>query len=70
MFSSDEGKTWTNVTPISHGMSTQYTDLIEVEPGKLLVVYDRTPYGWKAIPSSDKSSKNAIYGTFVEVRRR
>jgi hypothetical protein len=70
MFSFDEGKKWTNVTPIFDGMSTDYTDLIEVEPGKLLVVYDSTPYGWKAIPSSDTSSKNAIYGTFVEVRRR
>jgi len=70
MLSADEGKTWTNVTPIFDGMSTHYTDLIEVEPGKLLVVYDNTPYGPKAIPSSDTSSKNAIYGTFVEIRRR
>jgi hypothetical protein len=70
MFSSDEGKKWTNVTPIFDGMSSHYSDLIEVEPGKLLVVYDSTPYGGKSIPSSDMSSKNAIYGTFVEVRRR
>jgi hypothetical protein len=70
MFSFDEGKTWTNVTPIFNGMSTRYTDLIEVEPGKLLVVYDSVPYGWKTIPSTDTSSKNAIYGAFVEVRRR
>jgi len=70
MFSSDEGKKWTNITPIFNSMSTHYTDLIEVEAGKLLVVYDSVPYGWDPIPSSDKSSKNAIYGTFVEVRRR
>ena len=70
MFSSDEGKKWTDVTPIFNGTSTHYTDLIEVEPGKLLVVYDSTPYGWKLIPSSDTSSKNVIYGTFIEVRRR
>jgi len=70
MFSSDEGKKWTNITAIFNGMSTRYTDLIEVEPGKLLVVYDSVPYGWKTIPSSDTSSKNAIYGTFVEVRSR
>jgi hypothetical protein len=68
MFSSDEGKKWTNVTPISDGNSTHYTDLIEIESGRLLVVYDSTPYGWKEIPSSDTSSKNAIYGTFVEIR--
>lgn len=70
MFSSDQGKKWTNVTPIFNGPSTHYTDLIEVEPNKLLVVYDSTPYGGKAIPPSDKSSKNAIYGTFVELRMR
>lgn len=70
MFSADEGKKWTNLTPIFSGRSTCYTDLIEVEAGKLLVVYDSVPYGWDLIPSSDKSSKNVIYGTFVEVRRR
>jgi hypothetical protein len=70
MFSSDEGKTWTNVTTVFTGQSTHYSDLIEVEPGKLLIVYDNTAYGWHPIPLSDKSSKNAIYGTFVEVRRR
>lgn len=70
MFSSDEGKKWTNITPIFEGMSTHYTDLIEVEPGVLLVVYDSTPYGWKVIPSSDTSSKNAVYGTFVNIRGR
>lgn len=70
MFSADEGKKWTNVTPISGSRSTQYTDLIEVEPRKLLVVYDSAPYGWKDIPSTDASSKNAIYGAFVEVQKR
>ncbi len=70
MFSSDEGKKWTGITPIFNGMSTRYTDLIEVEAGKLLVVYDSVPHGWDPIPPSDKLSKNAIYGTFVEVRGR
>ena len=49
MFSSDEGKNWVGTTPIFSGKSTRYTDLIEVEPGKLLVVYDSVPYG--GIPS-------------------
>jgi hypothetical protein len=70
MFSSDEGKKWTNITPIFSGKSTRYTDLIEVKPGKLLVVYDSVPYGWHPIPPSDKSAKNTIYGTFVKVRSR
>lgn len=70
MFSSDEGREWTNSVPIFSGMSTRYSDVIEVEPGKLFVVYDSVPYGWHPIPPSDKSAKNAIFGTFVEVRRR
>ena len=69
-FSSDEGKTWTGTTPIFAGKSTCYSDLSELRPGKLLVVYDSVPYGWKTIPSTDTTSKNAIYGVFIEVRRR
>jgi hypothetical protein len=71
MFSLDgTGRKWTNITPIFTGMSTRYTDLIEVEPGKVLVVYDSVPYGWDPIPLADKVSKNTIYGTFVEARRQ
>jgi len=51
-------------------MSTRYTDLVEVQPGKLLIVYDSVPYGWDPIPTADLISKNRIYGTFVEVARR
>jgi hypothetical protein len=70
MFSVDgSGANWSHITPIFNGKSTHYTDFIEVEPGKLLVVYDSVPYGWHAIPYSDRESKNVIYGTFVEVRK-
>jgi hypothetical protein len=70
MFSVDgSGVNWSHVTPIFNGKSTHYTDFIEVEPGKLLVVYDSVPYGWHEIPYSDRESKNVIYGTFVEVRK-
>lgn len=70
MFSSDEGKQWMAATTIFNGHSTRYSDLIELEPGKLLVVYDSVPYWSGPIPPSDKLSKNAICGTFVEVRRK
>ncbi|MGH9344096.1 MAG: sialidase family protein, partial [Terriglobia bacterium] len=70
MFSVDgAGATWSHITPIFTGKSTHYTDFVEVEPGKLLVVYDSVPYGWYDIPFADRNSKNVIYGTFVEVRR-
>jgi len=61
---------WSHVTPLFDGKSTHYTDFVEVEPGKLLVVYDKVPYGWHDIPYSDRDSTNVIYGTFVQVRKR
>jgi hypothetical protein len=70
MFSADKGKKWAGITPIFNEMSTRYTDVIEVEADKLLVVYDGIPDGWNPIPYSGKLSKHSIYGTFVEVRRR
>ncbi len=71
MFSVDgTGAKWSHITPIFDGKSTHYTDFIEVEPGKLLVVYDRTPYGWNAIPPADAEAKNVISGTFVSIRRK
>ena len=51
MFSLDgTGEKWSHVTELFAGMSTRYTDLIEVEPGKVLVVYDSVPYGWNPVP--------------------
>jgi len=57
-------------SPLFSGMSTHYTGLIELAPGKLLVVYDIVPYFVHAIPFSDAGSKNAIYGTFIEVHKK
>lgn len=69
MFSADgTGETWSHVTPIFTGKSTHYTDFVEIEPGKLLVVYDSVPYGWYNIPYADRTSKNRIHATFVDVR--
>ena len=69
MFSADEGKKWVGITPIFNETSTRYSDVIEVQPGKLLVVYDSVPDGGNPVPGSGKLSKHVIYGTFVEVRR-
>ena len=68
LFSLDgTGKTWSNATPIFSDMSTRYTEFLELAPGKLFVVYDGVPYGWKEIPSTDAKSQNVIYGTYVDV---
>ena len=53
MFSPDEGKSWAAVTPIFKGKSTGYTDVIEVGPGKLFVVYDSLPPGGNPVPGTD-----------------
>jgi BNR repeat-like domain len=75
------GEKWSNVTEIFGGQdtykhrrnmrnSTRYADFVELQPGKLLVAYDSVPYGWDPIPDSDRSSRNAILGTFLDVRRK
>ena len=70
MFSVDgTGGDWSEITEIFKGMSTRYTGLIEISPGRLFVVYDSVPYGWRQIPKLDKDAKNTIYGTFVEVQK-
>jgi hypothetical protein len=81
MFSVDgTGEKWSNITEVFAGKATtrhqasettsHYADLIELEPGKLLVVYDSIPYAWAPIPLSDKESKNSIFGTIVYVRKK
>jgi hypothetical protein len=71
MFNIDGTATkWSNLTEIFPKMSTRYTDLIEVEPGKILVIYDSVPYGWHPIPFTDRKARNSIYGTFVYVSRK
>jgi len=51
--------------------STCYTGLVEVEPGKLLVVYDHLPYveGWGLNPADKPEAMNSIYGTFLQLSR-
>jgi hypothetical protein len=69
LFNEDgRGGSWSHATELFRGKGTRYSDVIEAEPGKLLVVYDCVPYGWQPIPNSDKNAKNTIYGTFVGVQ--
>ena len=70
MFSADEGKKWIGITPIFNDRSTNYTDVIEVEAGKLLVVYDGVPDGGNPDLCPGKLTKHIVYGTFIEVRGR
>lgn len=73
MFSTDYGKTWRReirLTP-ADVRSTGYVGLAEVEPGKLLAVYDlyntspRRFWLWEP-----PRERNAIYGVFITVELR
>jgi hypothetical protein len=83
-FSIDGGESWTDQTELTKGFqveapgqshaaqkSTCYTGIVEVEPGKLLVVYDHLPFvkGWGLNPEDQPAAMNTIYGTFVRVSR-
>jgi hypothetical protein len=46
--------------------STAYIDMLEVAPNRLLLVYDRTPFGWDPTPA-DSGERNVIYVLPVEV---
>jgi hypothetical protein len=70
MFSVDgRGDDWAHLTTIFSGMSTRYTDLVQVSPNELFVVYDSVPRPWHKTPPADKAADNAIYGTFIRVKR-
>jgi hypothetical protein len=66
----DPGKTSLDSESNLRDRSSYYVDFIEVQPGKLLVIYDYMPYGWYEIPFADRKAKNVIYGTFVEVHKK
>ncbi len=72
MFSLDgTGKEWSPVIPIFSGTSTCYTDIIEIKPGKLFMVYDSIPnVSTGEISSTDHESKNIIYGTFIHIQKK
>lgn len=83
IFSADgNGEKWSHVTEVFGGKEafekgtqkhrTNYADFVEVEPGKILIVYDSAPYGGgKPVPADDHTSrKNRVLGTFVQVQRR
>ena len=69
-FSTDGGVTWTNPTELFREKGTRYTGMVEVEPNKLLVVYDHVPFDWGVIPENEPNAMNSIHGTFLRVTRQ
>src|SRR5206468_8354608 len=48
--------------------STAYTEIIEVAPNHLLMIYDRMAFGWKSTPA-DSGEFNRIFVLPIEVER-
>jgi len=44
--------------------------MVEVEPDKLLVVYDHVPFNWGVIPENEPTAMNSIHGTFLRVTKQ
>ena len=43
--------------------------MVEVSPNRLLLVYDRSPFGWGPVPT-DSDERSRIYVLPIEVQRR
>ena len=69
-FSLDGGQTWSPPTVLFREPGTRYTDLLEIEPDRLLVVYDHVPFDWGVIPDDHPEAMNTVYCTRIEVKRR
>jgi hypothetical protein len=48
--------------------TTAYTEFVEIAPNRLLLTYDRVPYGWKPVPT-DTDERNRLYVMEIEVDR-
>jgi hypothetical protein len=71
-FSTDEGRSWgREVTISAPGMpTTGYADMLEVEPGRLLVVYDMINAPLKRFWLWEPERVNALLGVYVDVSYR
>ena len=49
--------------------TTAYAVLVETAPNRLLLAYDRIPFGWRGVPT-DSAERNRIYVLDVEVERQ
>ena len=52
----------------SASQTTAYTAMIELEEDRLLLAYDRSPFGWQGVPS-DSGERSQVYLLEVHVER-
>jgi len=76
----DRGTQWQSIDILAHhnqwapdagytitpAQTTAYTEIIEVAPNRLLLAYDRTPFGWQPTPA-DSAERNRIFLLPIEV---
>lgn len=55
--------------PITDHQTTAYTAMVEAAPNRVLLVYDRIPYGWNPAPTG-ATDKNQIYLLEMSLERR
>ena len=66
MFSGDGGKTWSHNTVVFAGYGGSYPDAVEIEPGKLLYVYDANGF---QEPGQTAPPRNYLRMVTITVRR-
>lgn len=71
IFSTDGGRTWGHELAITAAdvNTSGYCDLVEVEPGKLLVVFDAHDWDLDGVWLWEPKKQNGLFGVFVTVRR-
>lgn len=71
IFSTDGGRTWGHEIAITAAdvNTSGYCDLIEVEPGKLLVVFDAHDWDLDGVWLWEPQKQNGVFGVFVNVKR-
>jgi len=60
-FSLDQGITWSQITQVTHELTTSYVTVREIQPNRLLLVYDKNWWDHK---------DRAVAGRFIDVRKR
>ena len=70
-FSTDGGRTWGLEIPLTaaDAKSSGYCDVVEVAPGRLLVVFDAYNTDLRGFWLWEPKEVNALYGMYVDVRR-
>ena len=46
--------------------TTSYTGMVEIEPNVVVVLYDRTPFGWKPVPK-DSPERSRVYAVRISI---